>query len=653
MSIKSNFYAVTNQIMLEYRSDQYEQLTPMSTAKQPTRSYIYKGLDGALYYTEDPRYTDKTSPDYYKNQSLYLKLPDEVRSKYTYMGMDANLTDIMNDQSSTLINKALWLSRQADPYADLVLPSLNLYYDTIRIYFIRGFAPNSTTGLDGISIRISTEATKKITDGDRTYKEPTQVCLLDFYLDSNDFSKAVRWMSTPVYMNSKFYDKYIEVEFPAPYAVALADNSSLISDHLFWEYDESQDAPVFWSLNQNSNISIEFATVSAENSAIRLATPITGLESRNITTLTLDPIDTVAYLPEANSNFFNAKIYEDNIENAIIYYPTYGDIDSQQELDQNIMAMIESGEIPIIANAFYDTQNTDLSINDIDFATDDLYYYDPDKKVSSKWVVYNDIVVSYLYKGNTGNECAYNESYSRMVDYKNDLNSHIQFWRTRFVPNTHIINSLSVKDIAIMYTCRLVNLMRGVEVIRIASLTVDAAKYTDNLINKLNIRQYKIYNKIGSVTPVTINQPEVVKEKYVRSYYNATNLVAKNIGTGGSTYPQGQMTLRLFKTSNNYMLQLFNLDDNNIRIPYDLTGPYKYKIVFPLPDGNKLSISPNSESGKQNLGTGTLVFYITGEQATNIMRVPDGSRYFCITTDNGGNNAQDTTLYEGLVDWIS
>jgi hypothetical protein len=150
-----------------------------------------------------------------------------------------------------------------------------------------------------------------------------------------------------------------------------------------------------------------------------------------------------------------------------------------------------------------------------------------------------------------------------------------------------------------------------------------------------------------------VSPQENIKEKYIRSYYNSTNLVAKNIGTGANIYTQGQMTLRLYRTSSNYLVQLFNINDDNARIPYDLTGPYKYKIVFPLLDGTqKLAISPNPDSTKQNLGIGTLVFYITGEQAEQIMSVPAANRYFAIMTDTGDSAGQETTLYQGNVAWL-
>lgn len=65
-----------------------------------------------------------------------------------------------------------------------------------------------------------------------------------------------------------------------------------------------------------------------------------------------------------------------------------------------------------------------------------------------------------------------------------------------------------------------------------------------------------------------------------------TQVVAKDMGTGNVSYPQGQMTLRLNKTANDYAIQLFNISSDNVRIPYDLTGPYKYRLVMSSGDGS-------------------------------------------------------------------
>ena len=110
-----------------------------------------------------------------------------------------------------------------------------------------------------------------------------------------------------------------------------------------------------------------------------------------------------------------------------------------------------------------------------------------------------------------------------------------------------------------------------------------------------------------------------------------TSVLAKDMGTGNVSYPQGQLTLHLNRTSNNYAIQLFNINDDNVRVPYDLTGPYKYKLVFPTTDANRVITIRQS--------IGTLLFYITAEQARMVMDVPSGDRYFAVMTDAYGTTA--------------
>lgn len=222
------------------------------------------------------------------------------------------------------------------------------------------------------------------------------------------------------------------------------------------------------------------------------------------------------------------------------------------------------------------------------------------------------------------------------------------------------------------YACRLVNIIRGIEAIRVASIIVDADNYKGNNIkNNLNVNTVKVINK-------TVRNDNIIKgnvsmttgtERYIRSYYDVTNLVAKT-SDDIVTYPQGKMTLRLHRTNSNYMLKLFTINEKGVTVPYNLTGPYKYKLIFPTTSGQFIVIRPNEDSRKSadrndgikianttessigaQMGMGTLIFYITGEQAAQIMSVSGDSRYFALMTSQSNNGAQESTLYEGKVSW--
>lgn len=641
MAITSNFYRVTPQILLEYRSNQYDIINNqgINGYAQPSKYYIYKGNDDNIYYTEEPKYASSSS-DYYKNMSIYQMYPDENGTSFEHI-TDSRITieKAMNYQTSSVVK----LSE--------VRTNAAFYYDQINMFFLRGF---NFDNIDGITVRVKSKANYYIKDGDRNYAREVDATIFCGYISKDMFNGVtdksrtiLHYMKSPLFMNSKFYDRYITIEFPSLYGIALKDYATPESPASAFVLDK-----VEYKVNPNTNTIIEFATVSSGQSDSSVTVRV---DSKNMTAVkfSTDSVVSASLNPEVSSDYFNVRIYEDPDDHSIIYYPTYGDSTNSYELDGNVMAQIEAGAIPVTTNSFYDLNTADVDINDVDYGGDALYYNNDSDDRPIKWKVYNDLNVTYVYKvGNS--DYGYEEAYSRIIDYsKNQENNTVEYWRTRFVPNKRIIEKIGAYSICLKYTCRLVNVYKAIEAIRIATLTVDANKYVDDIKNYLNVNTYKIVNRINRPVQNIVTPQENVKERYVRSYYNSTNLVAKNIGTGANIYTQGQMTLRLYRTSSNYLVQLFNINDDNARIPYDLTGPYKYKIVFPLLDGTqKLSISPNPDSTKQNLGIGTLVFYITGEQAEQIMSVPATSRYFAIMTDTGDSAGQETTLYQGNVAWL-
>ena len=664
--------------MLEYRCNQYDIVSGNpSRDTQPSKYYIYKGNDDSLYYTEEKRYNSVSSYDYYKNQSLYMKYPDESRSSYRFISSNVLLSDVMNYRSSNYIKHSTSIGRGGsltNGNTDLVKET-NFFYDSINVYFVRGF---NLDGLDGISLRVHGKGSSWVNDGEvgtkdfRRYSNETDLTVLDFYLDKETFANGgylIHRLATPIYMNSKFYDRYITIEFPSLYAIGLRDENE-DNDAVFVTLEDGVET--VYRVNPNTTTLIDFSTIQEGNTTTKTYAPNhSGVESGltntsgksiTVTEMTLDAIEQASVIPNSNTDYFNVMIYEDASTGSIVYYPTYGDGENYQDLSAAVMTRIESGDIKVTANGFYDLDNNTEDINDIDLGRDELYYNSDSDMNPSKWKVYNELNVIYMYRNQYINDevegeepiVGYNESFSRIVDYGVESDVSTEFWKTRYTPYIREIVGKECCKICFKYTCRLVNILRGVECIRIASLFVDPSKYIHNISNYLNINTYKIVNKIQTTKQNIIQPQETVKERYVRSYYNATNLVAKNINTGATIYTQGQMTLYLNRTNNNYLIQLFNINDDNVRVPYDLTGPYKYKLVFPLNDGSsKLSISPNYDSTKQNLGIGTLVFYISGEQAKQIMNTPSTDRYFAIMTELSGSAAQETTLYEGKVDWLS
>lgn len=106
MSFVSNFYRATPQILVEYRTPQYDIINNSANyTMTPSKKYVYKGLDGDMYFIYGPKsfsesnsvsLTDSDSGSVKKNQSLYMKYAVEGGGSYSHINMcaEGGLTDI-------------------------------------------------------------------------------------------------------------------------------------------------------------------------------------------------------------------------------------------------------------------------------------------------------------------------------------------------------------------------------------------------------------------------------------------------------------------------------------------------------------------------------------------------------------------------------
>lgn len=79
--------------------------------------------------------------------------------------------------------------------------------------------------------------------------------------------------------------------------------------------------------------------------------------------------------------------------------------------------------------------------------------------------------------------------------------------------------------------------MRHQEAVRIATLFINPMDYTDNISGQLNVNTYKIVNRITAETGTQVRTNVQQKERLIRTYYNMTQVVAKDMGTGNVSYP--------------------------------------------------------------------------------------------------------------------
>lgn len=750
MAELSKFYQVTNQIMLEYIANQYDDTSETPNEKEVNYT-IYTGKDGNVYYTEKPQDID----DRYSNGQYFIKFPDESQSEYTFVGLEKESTEVLDSSGNNVgikntksyvydNSKLLNIKDNTETYEE---HTGKMHYDKIRLHFIYGFTLDR---LAGITLQVKTNSRylapqQKYYPNSNSYKMfddknnpifETQSVVVndleevltspfdvqsayarnsaeeigveklvqdytDFYLLDIFFPKeclilhnVVKWHKTPIYQNGSFYDRYIEFLVPSAYYMSLSKNSYSVSSKyghgkLYKEvkyelsqskynineetmqkenYDsttiikEENKKVVSWygKIPENNNgreleyqiladptLIVNFATVSEEN--------LTSVDPQIYSSkFHQDPINTITLKYKSNSDYFNVMLYEDTDNKEIVYYPVYGEGNKAKELTPDIMHRIENGKIPLVSEGFYDN----LSGADID-AFVQTYGQD-----ACKWVIYNEVSVTYKYRQITrilethdeDDTIDIMESFTNIIDYgKHDQNVEGSFWKCRFTPKPKIQNNMVCNSICISYTCRLVNRLTSVEAIRTATMTIPYGQVQLYMSSRSIINNIVTYKVVNQIKKDSVQQTVKYKEsqpKIIRSYYDATNITIKDMNDS-NLYTQGQMTLKLKHSSTNYVFRLFNLNDDNIRIPYDLTGPFRYYLVFPSNDGNKIKIKPNGDSNALNLGIGQIVFYISEQNVKRIMNVSSTDRYFAIVTDSDNNDSNQSTLYEGKVEYYS
>lgn len=661
MSKQSRFYQVTNQILLEYSTDQYK-ITSVHNivGEDAAQFYMYQGLDGNQYCIEKTQYQDADAKSI--NNINDAKYPDENNSTYYYGGKNITDFDITEDNSSDIHGNDIYIN--SNNIGTIIKNKNNVQlridyinHDTIKLYITTGYVMNNIAGYS-LKVKGKVFKVKSLPDseGNITVKRiEDTLTLLDWFMPKEELKNKIHWLKNPLYMNSCFYDRYIEIKFPSPLDCALNNRD------IYYVYENIDDNGntqlMYGNIEKSSNIIIEFATVQPENLNIVLDSTST-YESN----FTLDVPKIFAMNYESNANNFNVRLYEDPIQHAIIYYPVYGtdyigngvNTGNPKAFDIATMQAIDSGAIPIIDLSSLDTINDGMD-DFIEMYGDNI---DQHGNVNIyKWIIINELAVTYNYSFNIesnnldNNDQSYSEYYTNTIDYSGKTEQHGKFYETKFIPYIQERNNMTCKSIIVKYTAHLFNRLNNIDIIRTASMVItNPYKYTLTTINTNNIMQYKIVNKIDKQNIQITNNKQSLTEKMIKTYYDTTNITVKS---DGNTYQQGKMTLYLHHDGNNYMFKLYDTNQDGSKIPLDLSGNNEYKITFPSISSSSIQIFPNKNSQNYNLSLGSLIFYITKDQAKAIMEVPRSERYFSIKTHIPYNNAEESVIYEGTVEWYA
>lgn len=638
MALQSKYFQVTNTLLLEYSTDQYRITTINSSIGENYTEFIaYQGIDGNQYIL------DQTNVD-------GAKFTDGLNSTYYYGGTNITTLDdiehVSNQKEDIIYGDKLYVNNQnigtiiKDENGESIRKT-QVNYDRLRIYLLTGYVMNA---ISGISLRVKAKVTKVKTtdiDGNTVIKRVNDyITLFEWYMPKEQLKDKIKWLSNPLYLNSCFYDRYIDLKVISPLDIALNNRNV---DYVY-EYTNPDGGSVYMrgTVDQYADVFVEFQTSQSEHTTAFIDT--VSLYESNII---FDAPRTFSIKSHSNSNYFNVRILEDPTTKTIVYYPVYGDLTNAKDFDIPTMSAIDSGTIPMIDIADLDHANDGMD-DFIEMYGSDVY----------KWIIINELAVTYIYEQNikvdrsTSTELTETEYYTNTIDYTGKQIEHGEFWRSKFMPNIKDKNNMHCKSITIQYSAHLFNRMNNIDIIRTASMTItDPYKYTLTTINTNNIMQYKIVNKIEDQKIIVNNtQTDSKPAQIIKSYYDTTNILIKD-DESSQMYTQGKMTLYLKHSGSNYAIKLFTLDDNNVRIPMNLVGQYDYKLVFPSITGRMIEIFPNKTSDRYNLGIGQLIFFIPKDTVSAIMSVPASERYFAITTHLPGHKDDETALYEGHVEY--
>ena len=638
MAVQSKYFQLTGQILLEYKTDQYVILR--NNKDDNNTSYImYKGIDGNQYclLNENIKHAEYQNSDiftqFYGGKNATIEITEKPILPESPYGQDMYIKNT-EFQIGTIVKSIK--ENNNEERED------QLYCDTIRLYLLTGYVMNN---IGGYSVKVKGKVIKvagENNQGDTYIKRiDDYIYLLNWYMPKEELKDNIKWLENPLYLNSKFYDRYVEIKLPSAQDIAI--NKKDI-DYIYEDYDEDNNKIYLrGTIDRYSNIIIEFATVQQSNIELEDIHNSNGPSS-----FILDNIKQMSIYPESNSNNIGVKLYEDVTTHSIIYYPTYGDGFYIEPINIEIMSKINDGEIPLINYSEYDSANDGMD-DFIETYGENVF----------KWIVINELAVTYNYdriyhldNSNNGEDTgieSYTDYYTNTIDYTGKSLNDGEFYITKFVPYIKERLNMNCKSIVIQYNCHVYNRMNNTDIVRSASMVIkNPYKYILRNINTTNVINYKIVNKIEKQNMIVSNQAiQTSKPKIIREFYDVTELVA-NDGSE-NIYSQGKLTLKLNHSGSNYLIKLYTLNQDNTRVPYDLTGPWKYKLVFPSITGGTIDIFANIDNDKTNYGNGSLSFYISKDNAGSIMNVPASERYFSLMIDN--NDTQNSVIYEGKVDW--
>ena len=397
-------------------------------------------------------------------------------------------------------------------------------------------------------------------------------------------SDVNKFSSNTLYLGNRFYDKYVELKIPS-IGVLGGDQSSAVGLAL-------NIAPL-------SDAHITYSTIETIDNAQYILTEIISTQL---------PVTSVA-------DNFNCFIAESTSGDYIEFYAIWNDL-----IIGEFMPDIESGRIRL-----YTSNNPNDNFEN---------FSDQYGVGSAKWVVMHELYVYEHIPGGTSLQT------SKFVFTQEDNFIEPNFFRP-VIENSDIASSYTID-----YICRLMNRMDGSQIIRRASFaSTDPTKYGRRFIrlNVDNVIPYNVFNRLEPEAKNILNLSGDERPKFVKVFYDTTNVV---LNAENTVLPQGTGPLFLKKGDSIYNFKFDRLNVNKDPIErenVDLSGAYRYQLLFVLDDDSKYEIPPTF-STNMNTVLGQLEFKIMGAQIQQLLKQTNNTYSIQILNPDGTSY----TFYEGL-----
>lgn len=538
-----------------------------------------------------------------KRNQMYIFLDNS----YEY-NTDQNTTNELDIADPKVRQYAMYCDSPndgTDKFVALTSPT-HIRMDSVKIYLANGY---DFSNMYGVGLRLYTQRVVSDIPGKVEY-----VDLCNFFFTNTSAYNMVNFLMEPLIVGDTLYDRYIEIKVPSIYDICESDIDvpNSINNHLRIEngkpihinvigvdegdyeiLDFDYDIAGYLRRNvQNDKVNCNFVKASSINGAI----PTERMTSDNLG----------AYIGESP----NGKYIE--------FYGTWKNYPLSYEIVQRF--------------------NRDIKLYDRSYIRSRNAYEVPaDYEVEidyRKWVVMHEIVCSFI----DSSGCVIDEEKYNMTQVFEKPKSALE---ERFYYRPILKDTLMAQQsntMAITYTMRLINTADRVQFLKSAALSIcDIGKYSMDVmrLSPSSMVTYSVYNKIvePSKQYITNDRRPVAKTKYVKVFYNSTDVLLENDGTDLSS---GTYTLELSPVAKNYKFIFKKKNASGTYEYMDLTDGY-YKLYAKDNTNNDIIIEA-TYSSNMNMLLGELEFAINTETLSKLRNVDGINRKMSIVAYNADNS---------------